>query len=124
MRPIQSNSTGALVVPTNSLEFDQPQVTHTAAIYELDSWDATQYRLARYAIITENDLDQIEYNDLVVIHDTSGAFARSVSTLNNISTNTYICQFSVELVRSRVYLFVTSVAQRNHTRFHRVLTLR
>ena len=121
---IEQNYMGYPEISQDSLAFRDNLLIHAATSTVLDLFSAIEFRAARYTIVTENEINQIEINDLYVLHDDTDCYVRSLSSLNNISGNTYVSQFSAELTRDHVRLSITSVGQRNRTQFHKILIKR
>lgn len=118
---ITTNIAGDIEIKDHTLAFEMPVLTHGGNEVLLDEFDSTVYLGAKYTITTTNEIGQIEINELMVVQDGTQSFVRSTATLNNISSNTYVSIFRSELLRGYVRVFVTSVGNRNNTKFFRIM---
>lgn len=118
---LKSNITGDPEITDSTLAFEMPELLHDGGEKLLDEFDAVVYLGAKYTITTVNELGQTEINELMVIQDGTNAYVRSTATLNNISSNTFISVFRAEVLRGYVRVFITSVGNKNRTRFFRLM---
>lgn len=118
---ITTNITGDPEIKDTTLAFEMPELLHGGAEKLLDEFDSVVYLGAKYTVTTTNELGQTEINELMIIHDDLNAFVRSTATLNNISSNTFVSVFRAEVLRGFVRVFITSVGNRNKTRFFKIM---
>ena len=119
---LTTNIVGDLEIQNNSaLTFEMP-VKITGSLETLiDEFDAKIYLGARITVTIRNELNQIEINELMVVHDDSSAFIKNISVLNNLTGNNYISNFRAELLRGFVRVFVTGAGNRNEIRFFKLM---